>query len=58
MRRVTEAEAERMADAIVMRRTQTDSAYVNAENAEAQKAAEERIEREVWESLEAKYEID
>lgn len=55
--RLTEAQFERMADHMVMRRLSTDTAYLHAENAEAQREAEERIEAEVIAELEFKYDV-
>jgi hypothetical protein len=53
--RISEAEAERRADAIVMRRLGTDRAYCHAENAEAQSAREDKIAADVWTDLEDRY---
>lgn len=56
-RKITEAEAEKYADARVMKAQRTDPRYAHAENAEAQAEAEDSISREVWEAIEAEYEI-
>jgi hypothetical protein len=53
--RISEAEAERQADAIVVRRLATDRAYCHAENAEAQSAREDEIARAVWADLDDRY---
>jgi hypothetical protein len=55
---ITEARAEAMADRLVWKRLATDSAYRNAENAEAQADREERISEEVWNDLQARYTIE
>lgn len=56
-RHITEAEAEKYADARIMKALRTDARYVHAENAEDQAQAEETISDEVWADLEATYEI-
>ena len=58
IRRMTEAEAEKIADRMVWKRLATDSAYNNAEDAEAQSAREDQVSEAVWAELEEKYEID
>lgn len=55
--RISEAEAERRADVIVMRRIGTDFAYKDAEDAEAQSAREDKIAADVWADLEDRYDI-
>lgn len=57
-RTMTEAEFERMADRLVMRRLQTDSAYNNAEDAESQARREREIEREVERYILDRYGIE
>lgn len=52
---MTEAEFERLVDAAVMRRLDTDRAYNNAENAEAQAAREQEITDEEVRRIEARH---
>lgn len=52
---MTEAELERLCDALVWRRLATDSAYVNAENAEQQAEREEEIAEQAWRELVARH---
>ena len=54
---LTESQAERAADAAVWRRLATDSAYLNAEDAQAQADREDEITRHVWADLAERYEI-
>lgn len=56
-RPITEAELERIADQMVQRRLGYDRAYRNAETAEEQSRAEERIERDVLTELNARYDV-
>jgi hypothetical protein len=56
-RPVTEAVYERMADYRVMRRLDRDPRYRNAASPEAQSAAEEAIEREVFAELDELYRV-
>lgn len=56
-RTLTESEAERIADRRVQSRMRTDRAYIHAEDAESQHAAEERIEAEVIRDMRAEYDI-
>jgi hypothetical protein len=49
---------EQMLDRATWRRLNRDGAYRNAENAEEQKAAEERIEAEELARLEARYRVE
>lgn len=51
---ITEAEAERIADRIVWQRLATDSAYRNAENAQAQADREDEIAAQVWREIESR----
>lgn len=55
---ITEAAFERMADRAVWQRLENDPAYRNAENAEQQAEAEERIETEVVAELESRYTVE
>lgn len=55
--RITEAEAERLADRWVWKRLVTDSAYLNAEDHDSASSREEQIGIEVWAELEEKYQI-
>ena len=55
--RLTEAQAERLADHTVQRRLATDSAYQHAESAEVQAERAAAIEAEVWADLEYRFEI-
>jgi hypothetical protein len=57
MPRITEAQAEKMADVIVSRKLSTDPAYQNAETAEAQATREDVIAAAVWSDLEDTYDI-
>jgi hypothetical protein len=54
---LTEAQAEQMADRIIMTLLNTDRAYNHAEDAETQAEREDEIGISVWKSLEEKYEI-
>lgn len=54
---LNESEAERICDARVQRAMDTDSAYRNAEDADAQKAAEEAIEKRVMRDVKLTYNI-
>jgi hypothetical protein len=47
-----------MADLAIQRRLYRDRAYMHAENAEEQKAAEERIEAEELARLEARFRVE
>lgn len=52
---MTEAELERRADQIVMRRLGTDRRYLDAEDAESQAEREQEIADQVWRDLTWKY---
>ena len=54
---ITEAEAERMADARVMQRLATDLQYKHAASPEDQAEREQEIAEDVWAALELKYRI-
>lgn len=54
---ISEPEAEAMCDRIVMRRLQTDRAYLNAENADDQALAEDEVEDEVWREITDRYTV-
>lgn len=54
---ISEAEYERLADARIMRRLQSDYRYVYAENAEEQAEAEATIEKEIFAGLDLRYRI-
>jgi hypothetical protein len=55
---ISEARAEQIADRMVQRRLYRDRAYIHAENAEAQQAAEEAVAATVWRDIESRYVID
>jgi hypothetical protein len=52
---MTEAEMERLCDALVWRRLATDGPYRNAENAEAQAEREDAITEQAWRELVARH---
>lgn len=54
---ISETEAERMADAMVIRALARDRAYNHAETAEIQAAREDEISEQVWRDLESRYRI-
>jgi hypothetical protein len=54
---ITEAEFEKMVDAIVMRRLDSDMMYLHAEDAETQNQREAYITAEVEDLLTEKYEV-
>ena len=55
--KLSEADAEAMADRIIWRRLRADRRYLNAENAQEQSIAETQIEVEVWEDIRDRYEV-
>ncbi len=54
---ISEARAEKMADAMVWRRLETDRAYNNAEDAESQALREAEIGAQVWREIEERYDV-
>ena len=56
-RNITEAQAERIIDSRVMRRLNTDRAYLNAENAEDQANREQTITDEEYAAVAREYAV-
>jgi hypothetical protein len=54
---ISEARAEKMADAMVWRRLETDRAYNNAEDAKSQSLREAEIGAQVWREIEQRYDV-